>query len=47
MKKHTVQLNGDFLSFVSKKDIPSKLKELAILELYQEKKYLVVRPQNF
>ncbi len=39
MKRITIELDDDFLSFVAKrkKDIPRKLKELAVLELYRRK----------
>ncbi len=39
MKQITIELDDDFLSFVAKrkKDIPRKLKELAVLELYRRK----------
>ncbi|MBA7671515.1 hypothetical protein ES703_79673 [subsurface metagenome] len=39
MKQITIELDEDFLSFVAKwkKDIPRKLKELAVLELYRRK----------
>lgn len=39
MKQTAIELDDDFLSFVAKrkKDVPRKLKELAILELYRRK----------